>query len=274
MAFERATAVVTGGASGLGRAFCVEIGKRRGRVLLTDVDVDGAHETARLVEKAGGEARPIEADVRSLERTEEIADEAAEWLGDVDLLVNNAGVGVGGPFDQLDIEDWRYCVDINLWGVIYGCHVFGPRMKKRGRGHIINVASAAGLLAPPEMGPYNVTKAGVIALSETLHAELAPNVHVTALCPTFFRTRILENSRGVDDEQSKKAVERLMNASKLQAPEVAQAALEAVHANELYSVPMRDGRMFWRLKRALPSGFAALASRTTASKLLERFTKP
>jgi NAD(P)-dependent dehydrogenase (short-subunit alcohol dehydrogenase family) len=264
MAFEGAKAVVTGGASGLGRAFCLELAKKRARVLLTDVDVDGAHETARMVAEAGGEARALEADVRSFERMNEIAEEADDDLGDIDLLVNNAGVGVGGPFDQLDIEDWRFCIDINLWGVIYGCHIFGPRMKARRRGHIVNVASAAGLLAPPEMGPYNVSKAGVVALSETLHAELAPHgVHVSALCPTFFRTRIAEGSRGVKDPKMQAMVEKLMDRSKLQAPEVARFALDAVAEGRLYAVPMRDGRMFWRLKRALPGAFGSLVAQVT-----------
>jgi NAD(P)-dependent dehydrogenase (short-subunit alcohol dehydrogenase family) len=271
MVFEGAKAVVTGGASGLGRAFCLELGKRRARVLLTDVDVDGAHETARMVTEAGGEARAVEADVRSFERMQEVAEEADEYLGEIDLCVNNAGVGVGGPFDQLDIEDWRFCVDINLWGVIYGCHIFGPRMKAQRHGHIVNVASAAGLLAPPEMGPYNVTKAGVIALSETLHAELRPHgVHVTALCPTFFRTRILESSRGVHDPKTQKLVGTLMDRSKLQAPDVARLALEAVSKGQLYAVPMRDGRMFWRLKRAIPGSFGTLVAQVMRRDLLRR----
>ncbi|RLB53337.1 MAG: short-chain dehydrogenase [Deltaproteobacteria bacterium] len=270
MEFEGATAVVTGGAGGLGRAFCEELGRRGGRVLLTDVDAEGAAETVRLVDVAGGEARFIEADVRSEERTREVAEAAADWLGSVDLLVNNAGVGVAGPFDQVTLDDWRYCVDINLWGVIYGCHAFVPAMKRRGRGYIINVASSAGLLAPPDMGPYNVTKAGVIALSETLYGELTSHgVNVTALCPTFFRTNILEEPRGVHDDAARRVANKLMDRSKVQAPDVARAALAAVHAGELYSVPMRDGRMYWRLKRALPAGFAAIVDRVARSGLLK-----
>ncbi|MBW2460085.1 MAG: SDR family NAD(P)-dependent oxidoreductase [Deltaproteobacteria bacterium] len=270
MEFEGATAVVTGGASGLGRAFSEELGRRGGKVLLTDIDAEGAAETVRLVQSAGGEARFFEADVRSEERMQEIAREAADWFGPVDLLVNNAGVGVAGPFDQLDLDDWRYCVDINLWGVIYGCYAFVPGMKRRGRGYIINVASSAGLLALPDMGPYNVTKAGVIALSETLYGELRVHgVHVTALCPTFFRTNILENMRGVHDVGAKRVANKMMDASKVQAPDVARAALAAVHRGQLYSVPMRDGRMYWRLKRALPAGFAAIVDRVARSGLLK-----
>ncbi len=274
MAFEGVNALVTGGSSGLGRAFCEELGRRRAKVLITDVDIDGAHETARRVESAGGEARAIEADVSSLERMREVADEASDYFGEVELLINNAGIGVGGRFAELDIEDWRKCIDVNLWGVIYGCHLFAPEMERRGRGYIVNVASAAGLLAAPEMSPYNVTKAGVVSLSETLHAEIGPKgVHVTALCPTFFRTRIMDTAYGVPDEEMKKIVEKMMDRSKLQAPDVARIALEAVHQGRLYAVPMRDGRMFWWLKRALPQRYAQLASKLTRERFKRRFGK-
>ncbi len=266
--FMGVNALVTGGASGLGRAFCEELGRRGARVLLTDLDIDGALETARRVESAGGQARAVEADVASFERMQEVAEEATEYLGGVDLLINNAGIGAGGPFEELTIDVWRQCIDVNLWGVIYGCHLFAPKMAERGRGFIINVASAAGLLAAPEMAPYNVTKAGVVSLSETLHAELGPKgVHVTALCPTFFRTRIMDNARGVADDEMKKLIGRMMDRSKVQAPDVARIALEAVYEGQLYAVPMRDGRMYWRLKRAVPQRYAKLVSQLTRSRL-------
>jgi NAD(P)-dependent dehydrogenase (short-subunit alcohol dehydrogenase family) len=267
MAFEGVNALVTGGASGLGRAFCEELGRRRAKVLVTDVDIDGAHETVRRIESAGGRGRAVEADVSSLQRMEEVAEEAEDYLGGVELLVNNAGIGAGGPFSELTMDVWRRTIDINLWGVIYGCHLFAPKMEARGRGYIVNVASAAGLLAAPEMAPYNVTKAGVVSLSETLHAELGPKgVHVTALCPTFFRTRIMEKAAGIQDPEMKKIVERLMDRSKIQAPHVAQSALEAVYDGQLYAVPMRDGRMFWRLKRALPQSYAKIVSQLTRDR--------
>jgi NAD(P)-dependent dehydrogenase (short-subunit alcohol dehydrogenase family) len=119
------------------------------------------------------------ADVRSL---------AEACTGAVDLVVNNAGVGAGGRIGELSIEDWRW-TDVDLYGVIHGCHVFVPILREQGRGHVLNVASAAGLLCAPHMAAYNVAKAGVVALSETLAAELAGSgVGVTVLCPTFFKT--------------------------------------------------------------------------------------
>jgi len=256
-------AVVTGGGSGLGRAFCLEVARRGGRVVVSDVDLEGAEETAQQVRAAGAEAFVEPCDVRDAEALERLAERAEELLGGTDLLCNNAGVAVAGPFAEIPLEDWRWIMDINLWGVIYGCRAFIPKMQARGRGHVINVASAAGLLCAPTMAPYNVTKAGVVALSETLHAELKKSgVSVTALCPTFFQTQIAQNARASGPQESKSVamIEKLMKRSKVQAPDVAKLALDAVSKGKLYALPMRDGRMFWRLKRSLPQSFYDLMS--------------
>jgi NAD(P)-dependent dehydrogenase (short-subunit alcohol dehydrogenase family) len=253
-------AVVTGGAGGLGRAFCVELAQRGGRVVVSDVEETGGHETVALVRAAGGEALFLPCDVRDPHAVESLAREAQRWLGQVDLLVNNAGVAVLGPTEEVSLDDWRWIVDINLWGVVHGCRAFLPEMKRRGRGAIINVASAAGLLSLPGGAPYNVTKAGVIALSETLHGELRrAGVHITALCPTFFHTQIHKHGRGIASEEQRALIETLMSRSRLDARGVARVALEASKENRLYAVPMADGRVLWRLKRLLPSSFARLA---------------
>lgn len=249
-------AVVTGAGSGLGRAFAVEIASRGGEVLVSDVDVGRAEQTASEIGATGGRAYAFRCDVTDVAQVEALADEADERMGGVDLVINNAGVAVGGPLEQVSLEDWRWIMDVNLWGVIHGCRVFYPRLRSQGAGHIINVASAAGLLTPPELGPYNVTKAGVVALSETLHAEARPHgVHVTVLCPTFFQTRILEASRGSIDEAAHRLVAKLMERAPLQADDVARVALQAVERNKLYAVPMLDGRVFWNLKRLAPNRY-------------------
>ena len=166
-------------------------------------------------------------DVARVEEVEALAAAAERALGGVDLVINNAGVAVGGLVGEVPLDDWRWIMGVNLWGVIYGCHVFVPRLRKQGRGHILNVASAAGLLAPPGMAPYNVTKAAVVALSETLRAELRDaGVGVTVLCPTFFRTNIAQSSRAIDGKQ-RALVEKLMARSKIQADDVARLALDS-----------------------------------------------
>ena len=133
MAFPKdLRAVVTGGGSGLGRAFCLEVARRGGRVVVSDVDLEGAEGTARQVRDAGAEAFVVECDVRDPEAVDALAGKADELLGGTDLLCNNAGVAVGGPFNEIPLEDWRWIMDINLWGVIYGCRTFVPKMQAQG----------------------------------------------------------------------------------------------------------------------------------------------
>jgi NAD(P)-dependent dehydrogenase (short-subunit alcohol dehydrogenase family) len=274
MNFQGATAVVTGGGGGLGREFCEALGRAGARVLIADINREGAEVTAQLVRAAGGQARVEVVDVREAEQVERLALAADEWFGGTDLLINNAGVAVAGSVGEINLSDWKWQIDINLYGVIYGCHYFVPRMKDRGRGYILNVGSAAGLLAAPGMAPYNVTKAGVIALSETLHAELkSAGVKVSVLCPSFFRTGIFDAARGPVDGKTQKLVGKLMDANRVQAPQVAAAALEACAKGRLYCLPMPEIYLPWLLKRALPNSFYGLlaldADRRRAKKLLK-----
>ena len=180
----RPRALVTGAASGLGRALAVALASRGARVLAADLDLEGARETAEQVTRAGGEGHAAEADVTQAADVERLAREMDARFGGVDFVANNAGVAVAGPVGVVPLEDWRWAVGVNLWGVVHGCHVFVPRMRAQGAGHILNVASAAGLLSPPGLAPYNVTKAAVVSLSETLAGELyGSGVGVSVLCP-------------------------------------------------------------------------------------------
>ncbi|MGE0326871.1 MAG: SDR family NAD(P)-dependent oxidoreductase [Polyangiaceae bacterium] len=254
-------AVITGAGSGLGRAFAYELAKGEASLILSDIDQGGLDQTLAEARRLGAKkAVGLHADVTKLEDWQRLA-EAAAPVGPVNLLINNAGVGVGGQLLDVSLEDLEFVMNINLWGVLHGCRTFGPAMRDRGAGYIINIASAAGLLNPPGLGPYNITKSGVVSLSETLHAELkAFGVNVTAVCPTFFKTAILDNGRGTNDEQ-KAFVEKLMKRSRVQAPDVARHALKSVFSGNPHSVPMLDAKGFWALKRTFPRGYAALASR-------------
>jgi NAD(P)-dependent dehydrogenase (short-subunit alcohol dehydrogenase family) len=262
--------VVTGGGGGLGRAFCLELARRGGHMVVADIDAAGAAETVALVERAGGKAVATSCDVARLDQVERLAALADEKLGGCDVVINNAGVAVGGAVGAVPIADWEWIMGINLWGVIYGCHVFAPRFKQQGRGHVINVASAAGLLSAGEMGPYNVTKAGVVALSETLASELRTHgVGVTVLCPTFFRTNISKSSRTTNNDGARAMVEKLMDRAKIQADGVARFALETADRDELYAVPHADGQWMWRLKRLVPERYY----RTIVPKLMGAMRK-
>jgi NAD(P)-dependent dehydrogenase (short-subunit alcohol dehydrogenase family) len=256
-------AVITGAASGFGRALALVLAERGATLVLGDLDEAGLRETVDLVLAKGARAaRGVRCDVTRLESVQALAG-ACE--SEVDLVVNNAGVSSGGAVGQAPIEDWRWTLEVNLFGVLHGCHVFVPILLAQGHGHVLNVASAAGLLSPPRMGAYNVSKAGVVALSETLAAEFeGTRVGVTVLCPTFFRTNICKNGR-FPDERTRKTAEKLVNEGR-SAEEVARAALASVERGRLYSVPMSDGRMFWRMKRLMPESF-----RRAAGKMGRRF---
>lgn len=256
--------VITGAGSGFGRALALELARREARLILGDVDREGCEESARLALAAGARsARAMVCDVTKLADVEALA---AACDGPIDLLVNNAGVATGGRIGELSIEDWRWTLDVDLLGVVHGCHVFVPRLRAQGRGHVLNVASAAGIVAAPGMGAYNAAKAGVIALSETLSAELfGTAVGVTVLCPTFFKTNIARSGR-YTDAISRAAAERMVDGGKT-AEEIAGAALRAVERGQLYSIPMHDAAWLWRLKRLAPDTFRLLVARFAQREL-------
>ncbi len=274
MSLDRCRAVVTGAGSGLGRAFCLQLAARGARILVGDVDRAGAEETARMVRERGGEAVVELCDVRDPAQVEQLADVAQRTFGGVDLLVNNAGVAVGGPIGEVRPEDWKWVMDINVLGVAYGLETFVPRFKKQGSGYVINVASAAGLISTANLGPYNASKAAVVAISETLASELrGSGIHVTVLCPTFFKTNIFKSARNSSSDGAMNTmVEKLMEKAPLQADDVARIALEHVERGELYCVPMADGRLLWRIKRMRPDIMSWVLSPGGGMGMLKKLT--
>lgn len=267
---SRARAVITGAGSGFGRAVTYELVARGARVLCTDIDRDAVDETVREVKARGGEGHAMVVDVREASQIASMATRADELWGGTDVLVNNAGVAVTGAVGAIPLDDWKWQIDINLWGVIHGCHHFVPRMKIQKRGWILNVASIAGVVSAPTMGPYNVTKAGVIALSETLSTELAKDgVSVTALCPSFFRTNIHASARNHGVGQSSKT-NKLVTEAKWGPEEIARIAVNGLERGQLYVMPQPDARAMWRAKRALGAGFFGALGKMTKNGMLDR----
>lgn len=263
---HNARAVVTGAGSGIGRAFALELAKRNGEVICADISQPRAEETVALIAALGGTAHAVVCDVSRREQVEDLALFAELTFGRAPtLVINNAGVGIGGtPVGEIGFDDWNWALGINLWGVIHGCELFAPAMKAAGEGGFINVASAAGFGAAPLMAPYNVGKAGVMSLSETMAAELSgTGVRVTVLCPTFVKTNVAVDGRIT--AAGTKIADRLMQATGFTADKVAIDALDKYDRGRLYVVPQIDAKILWRLKRIAPALY------TRALGLLGRF---
>lgn len=254
---QQAYAVVTGAGSGIGRSFALALAKRGSTVVCADINLAAAEETVSLLAEQGATAFAVACDVADAQQVAQLAEQAEQLMQHpTTLVINNAGVGLGGKFDELSLEDWQWVTNINLWGVIYGCHYFVPRFKKLGYGAIINVASAAGYTAAPEMTAYNVTKSGVLALSETLSAELKKaNITVTVLCPTLVPTNIIKNGR-IPSRYSGLADHALMNFALTTSDSVAQLTLNRLDKGKLYTIPQLDAKLFWLMKRLSPSLYA------------------
>ncbi|MFE1825629.1 SDR family oxidoreductase [Streptomyces yangpuensis] len=232
--------LVTGAASGIGRATAFAFAEAGARVVAVDRDAEGAARTADMARLVGApEAWAECVDVSDEQAMEKLAAKVAAEYGIVDVLVNNAGVGLSGAFLDTTAEDWKKVLDVNLWGVIHGCRIFGKQMAERGQGgHIVNTASAAAYLPSRTLPAYSTSKAAVLMLSECLRAELASkSIGVSAICPGIVNTNITATSRfaGVDEAEEKRRQERssrLYGLRNFPPEKVADAILRAVVRNE------------------------------------------
>ncbi len=262
---SRRNAIITGAASGLGRALAVRLAGDGWRIAVADIDEAGSLETLKLVEAAGGAGHVELLDVARLEHWQSLTARLRKDWSQIDLLVNNAGMGCTGEVGVFPLKEWKLILDVNLYGPIYGCHTMVDWIKANSNGaHIINVASFAAIAPSPSMAAYNVAKAGVVALSETLYAELKPHgVGVTVVCPMFFPTQITAAMHTYDELRTE-IIGTRTEQSKYTADDVANAALCAMRRKELYAIPGRQARWYWWLRRIAPAGFIDGIVRDTA----------
>ncbi|OJH38547.1 SDR family oxidoreductase [Cystobacter ferrugineus] len=243
---------ITGGASGLGKAIALRYARAGWRVAIGDVHEARGKEALTELKALGTQALSVHCDVTREGDLRAAAERLNEEWGGVDVVVNNAGVAQAGGIDEVPIADWQWVVDINLMGVVRGCHVFTPLFKRQGHGHFVNVASMAGLLDMPMMGAYNATKAAVVSLSETLQNELADSrIGVTLVCPSFFKTNLADSLRA-SNPAMRNVLGKLLNRSKVTAEDIADQIFQAVEKREFYVLPHLEGRQAWLAKRLLP----------------------
>lgn len=259
--------LVTGAAGGIGRATAIAFAEAGARVVAVDRDAEGAARTAELARLIGApDAWGETVDVSDEQAMEKLAEKVAREYGVVDVLVNNAGIGLSGPFLDTSTADWKEVLDVNLWGVIHGCRLFGRQMAERGQGgHIVNMASAAAFQPSRVLPAYGTTKAAVLMLSECLRAELAgQDIGVSAICPGIVNTGITSTARftGVDAEEEKrrqKRSSRLYGLRNYPPEKVADAVLRAVAENRAVVPVTPEARGARLLSRFAPKALRAVA---------------
>ncbi|OBI40703.1 short-chain dehydrogenase [Mycobacterium kyorinense] len=247
--FEGRGAVITGGASGIGFATASELARRGAAVVLGDVEGPALEQAVARLRAEGLDAHGVVCDVRHLDDVIHLADEAFRLLGRVHVVFNNAGVAVAGPIAQMSHDDWRWVIDVDLWGPIHGVEAFLPRLLEQGEGgHMVFTSSFAGLVSNVGLGPYSVAKYGVVALAEALAREAKANdIGVSVLCPMLVGTNIGDSERNRSTDYGgpvRQAVPTPDTAGEgvLDADAVAGLTVEAILANRLYVLPHQASR--------------------------------
>ncbi|MGI9612831.1 MAG: SDR family NAD(P)-dependent oxidoreductase [Acidimicrobiales bacterium] len=258
MALTDKVAVVTGGASGIGLATATVMGGRGAKIVLADIEAEPLDRAVEELRARGVDALGVVCDVTDRDSVAALADRSFDVMGGVDAVFNNAGVAVGGPMADMTHEDWRWIIDVDLWGPIHGVEVFLPRMIEQGRGgHLLFTASFAGLVPNEGLGPYCVAKYGVVAMAEVLHRELRPHgITSTVLCPMRVETNIGTSERnrphdlggpaaspGVEDQDESNDD---LAGQVIDVAMVAEMTVDAMEAGRLYVLPHEESRGFIR----------------------------
>ncbi|MEU7316100.1 SDR family oxidoreductase [Streptomyces sp. NPDC007083] len=259
--------LVTGAGSGIGRATAFSFAEAGARVIAVDRNAESAARTADMARLVGApQAWAETVDVADEQAMEKLAEKVAAEYGTVDVLVNNAGIGIAGAFLDTSTEDWKRTLDVNLWGVIHGCRLFGRQMAERGQGgHIVNTASAAAYQPSRALPAYSTSKAAVLMLSECLRAELAgKDIGVTAICPGFVNTGITATARfaGVDEaeqQRRRRRTSRLYGIRNYPPEKVADAVLRAVVRNQAVVPVTPEARGARLLARFAPRALRGIA---------------
>ena len=264
--FRDKQVLITGAGSGIGRATALAFAAEGASLWLSDMNDQGNEETAALISRAGGRAKALHCDVADEASVRAMADQVHAEIPALDILMNNAGIGVAGRFLDTTLSSWRKVMDVNLMGVVHGCHAFLPNMVERGQGgHVINTASAAAFVAAPDMPIYAASKFAVQGFTEALRGDMATHgIGVTAVCPGIINTPIVANSimegqmagEGVQDK-----VVRFYEKRNYTADDVAKSILSAVRRNVGVQPVSPEAWGMYYAKRLAPRLVAKLSER-------------
>jgi NAD(P)-dependent dehydrogenase (short-subunit alcohol dehydrogenase family) len=250
--FKNKVAIVTGGASGIGRALCELLGQRGAIVIVADIHLAEAKQVALSIRKAGGEAGALWLDVSQAQAVQRVIEETVSEYGLLDLMFNNAGIAVSGDMRESSLEEWQKIINVNLLGVVYGTTAAYSVMIEQGFGHIVNTASLAGLVSAPMLTAYSTTKHAVVGLSTSLRAEAADlGVQVSVICPSFVQTPMLEQSAITDHGWAKGLKSKMLGV--ISAQKAAQKILKGVERNRAFIIFPFQARFAWWFYRLYPN---------------------
>jgi len=235
-------AFVTGGASGIGLGLAQGFAREGAKVVLADIETDALEKAEASLRADGAEVIGVRCDVSDPESVKAAAAQAIEAFEKIHILCNNAGVAPSGPMDETTPEDWKWCLGVNLMGVVHGVQSIVPLIKQHGEGgHVVNTASVAGLMALPTLSIYTATKYAVVGISETLHGELAPfNIGVSVLCPSFVKTQLNTSHRNRPAEYGAGEPDAFMTqvlATATEPIEIAERVIRGIKRGDLYILP-------------------------------------
>ena len=255
---------ITGAGSGFGAALARHYASRGWSVAVTDIDEQRTLKTLSEINSFDGDSFAMRLDITSAEQWQQFHDRVLQQWGGLSILVNNAGVAAAGNIEETSMKDWAWVLEIDLMGVVRGCHQFAAVMKKQQAGHIVNISSFAGLAGLPFISAYGVAKAGVVALSEALRAEMHPyGVGVTVACPAFVKTGLLDSFRSTHPD-TRATVTRWMETSGVTAEQIAEEIASAVTRNKFLLLTHGPTRSAWRFKRWFPEMYYRMLAKRTS----------
>lgn len=265
--FAGKLALVTGAGSGIGRATAQALAAAGARIAVTDINSESAVATAQDILSSGGEAQPFELNVARPARIEQVAEDVERSMGVPSILVNNAGIAVGGEFLDTSAENWERVIAVNLVGVVDCCRAFVPRMvASESPGHVVNISSMLGYTAARGVSAYCTTKFGVLGFSECLRAELASHeIGVSVICPGIVNTNIIQSSHlestQYDVEEKREAIEAVYRNRDFPPERVAKAIIRAIRKNRGVVPVTREAWFSYYLKRFAPGISGLIAKR-------------